>query len=128
MTQALTWPPRGAALVALTLVALAVGAGTGIASVGLHEKSWGWLALALAAPAATASALPRGWLRSGFCLGWIAVAVLTLQTRPEGDFVVMSSARGYSLFGFAMVLLVGMVVTLPARRRVKESESATHPT
>lgn len=125
---ALTWPPRGPVLVALTLLAVVVGAITGIASIALHEKSWPWLALAVAAPAATAVALPQGWLRSGFCLGWIGIAFLALQTRPEGDYVVLSNARGYTVFGFALVLMVGMVVTLPARRRSKESESVARPT
>ncbi|QIX27695.1 hypothetical protein ncot_14645 [Nocardioides sp. JQ2195] len=124
----MTWPPRGPLLAASTLLALVIGAGTGIASLAVHEKSWLWLALALAAPAATTVALPAGWLRSGFCLGWVSLVLVALQTRPEGDFVVMSSTRGYTVFGFGMALLIAMIVTIPARRRSKESESATRPT
>ncbi|KRF13944.1 hypothetical protein ASG90_14125 [Nocardioides sp. Soil797] len=127
MNRTLTWPPRGPLLAASALLAFVVGAGTGIASLAVHQKSWPWLVLALAAPAATAVALRAGWLRSGFCLGWIAVVLVALQTLPAGDFVVMSNTRGYAVFGFCMAMLIGMVVTLPARRRAKESESSTRP-
>lgn len=124
----MTWPPRGLLLAVLALLALVIGIGTGIASVAVHQASWAWLVLALATPAAVAVALRAGWLRSGFCLGWVGVVLVAMQTRPEGDFLVLSNARGYALFGFSMALLIGMMVTLPARRRSKESESITRPT
>lgn len=116
---------RGALLAALTVAALLIGLTTGVASLMLHEKSWAWLVLTLAAPAATAVALPAGWLRCGFGLGWIAMVFVAVQGRPEGDYVVLASPRGYTLLVFCLLLLVGLVVTLPVRRRPGESGSGT---
>lgn len=124
----MTGPPRGPLLALLTLLALVLGMGTGLASVALHEKSWLWLALALAAPAATTAALPSGWLRSGFGLGWLGLVLVAFQARPEGDFLVLASPRGYTLFGFGLALLIAVVVTLPVRRATHESGSATFGT
>ncbi len=106
---------------ALVVLAVLVGLGTAVASIAVHEKSWAWLALALAAPLATAWALPAGWLRAGFGVGWLALLFIGLQTRPEGDFVILSSARGYGLLVGGLVLLVLIIVTLPVRRRAVES-------
>ena len=41
-----------------------------------------------------------------------------LLGRPEGDYVVTSTARGYTLLGLGLVLLMLVVVTLPVGRRV----------
>lgn len=119
----MTGPARGTGLLVVLLAVLAAGFGfaSGVASVLLHEKSWPWLALAVAAPAATAAALPAGWVRSGFGLGWLTLVLVVLQGRPEGDFAVLSSPRGYTLLGFCLLFLVGLVVTLPVRRRLGES-------
>ncbi|WP_156388494.1 MULTISPECIES: hypothetical protein [unclassified Nocardioides] len=117
----MAWPPRGILLVAVVIVAALIGGGTAIASVLVHEKSWAWLALALAAPLSATWALSAGWLRSGFGLGWLAMVFLLLQTRPEGDYVVLSSARGYGLLVGGLAMLVFVIVTLPVRRRTDES-------
>lgn len=93
-----------------------VGAPTGVASVALHEKSAPWLVLALAAPTAAAWALPAGWWRAGFALGWIGAVMLAVQGRPEGDFAILSTVNGYLLLAGALGLVVLSVVTLPVRR------------
>lgn len=107
------------------LLACLIGAGTGIASIAVHQKAVPWLLLAVAAPLATAIALPRGWARVGFGLGWVAIVLLAVQTRPEGDYVISATASGYVLLGFALVLLVLAVATIPVRRA--ESGSETSP-
>ena len=99
------------------LVLLPVGMVTGIASLAVHDKSWMWFLLAVAAPMAAVVALPPGWPRSGFGLGWVGVLMAGLLGRPEGDYVVTSTARGYTLLGLGLVLLMLVVVTLPVGRR-----------
>ena len=103
------------------LVLLPLGAVTGIASLAVHDKSWWWFLLAVAAPLAATVALPAGWPRAGFGLGWVGVLMVALLGRPEGDYVVTSTARGYALLGLGLALLVLVVVTVPVRRRSGES-------
>ena len=98
------------ALVAVVLLAL--GAVSGLAAVLVHGDWWG-LVLAWAAMAAVLVALPREWYgRSAFAAGWILLMVNSLGTRPEGDFLVASTTRGYLLLLTAPVLVVVCVVGL----------------
>ena len=99
------------------LVLVPVGAVTAIASVAVHDKSWGWFLLAAAAPLAVTFAVPPGWPRGGFGLGWVGVLMVALLGRPEGDYVISSTARGYGLLGLGLVLLMLVVVTVPVHRR-----------
>ena len=63
---------------------------------------------------APSSAVGRGWLtRLPFALGYVGVVLVAIGTRPEGDFVVASSARGYLLLLLTLLVLVVAVVTLP---------------
>lgn len=97
----------------LASVLSVLGVGSGLASVGLHDKSWTWFLLAVSAPLATVVALPRGFLRSGFALGWLAVIALALLGRPEGDAAIGASARGYGLFVAALLVMSVAIATLP---------------
>ena len=99
------------------LVLLPVGMVTAIASLAVHDKSWAWFLLAVAGPVAAVLALPPGWPRSGFGLGWVGVLMVALLGRPEGDYVVTSTVRGYTLLGTGLVLLMLVIVTLPVGRR-----------
>jgi len=99
------------------LVLLPVGMVTAIASLAVHDKSWPWFLLAVAGPLAAVLALPPGWPRSGFGLGWVGVLMVALLGRPEGDYVVTSTVRGYTLLGTGLVLLMLVIVTLPVGRR-----------
>jgi hypothetical protein len=99
------------------LVLLPVGVVTGIASLAVHDRSWPWFLLAVAGPVVAAVALPPGWPRSGFGLGWVGVLMVALLGRPEGDYVVTATARGYTLLGLGLLLLVLVIVTLPVGRR-----------
>ncbi len=96
---------------------LLVGAVTGVASLAVHDKSWPWFLLAVAAPLVTAVALRPGWARVGFGLGWTAIVIVALLGRPEGDFVVAATGRGYSLLGLTLGLVVLVLVTVPVARR-----------
>ena len=117
--------PRGLGWL-LLLVAAVVGVVTGVASLGVHDKSWGWFLLAVGAPYAAAVAAPPGWARAGFGLGWCGVVLLALLGRPEGDYVVTATARGYGLLVAALGLGVFAIVTLPVgRRAAAESGSST---
>ena len=90
---------------------------TGIASLAVHDKSWLWFLLAVTGPFAAVVALPSGWPRSGFGLGWVGVLMAALLGRPEGDYVVTSTPRGYTLLGLGLLLLMLVVATLPVGRR-----------
>lgn len=99
---------------AVTLVA---GALASVATLAVHDKSWPWWCLAVAAPVAAAVALRRGGFRVAFVAGWLAVLFLAVLGRPEGDFVVTSTPRGYGLLLTGMLLLGLAVATLPKPRR-----------
>jgi hypothetical protein len=98
-------------LVAVALLGL--GAGTGLASVAVHAKSWPWFLLAVAAPLATTIALVSGLPRCAFVAGWFGLLILATLGRPEGDYAITSSAKGYSLLGAGVVLLLIAVATIP---------------
>lgn len=114
------------ARIGLGLLMFVIGACTGLASVAVHQKAVPWLLLAIAAPAATTLALSRGWARIGFALGWVAVVLFAVQTRPEGDYVISATVSGYLLLGSALFLVVLAVATIPLRR--VESGSASPAT
>ena len=92
---------------------LVLGAASGLASVAVHDRSWWWLGLAVVAPVATAMAVVAGVLRIAFVAGWSVVLALAVLGRPEGDYAIRSSARGYVLLVAGMVLLVLAVATVP---------------
>jgi O-antigen ligase len=96
-----------------------LGAASGLASVVVHDKSWVWLVLALAAPIAMALAFAPGLLRVAFVAGWFTLLALAVFGRPEGDYAIRSSERGYVLLGGGMVLLGLAVATV--RRPVRTS-------
>ncbi len=101
------------------------GLAIGLASVALHSLWWG-LALAIAATTAAAFALPAGWwTRMAFAVGWFGAITYLLVPRSEGDYAIAADVHGYTLLGFALVLLVTSLVTLPRRRVPPPSASGT---
>ena len=96
---------------------LLVGAGTGVAAVALHELVWGFV-LAAAATAVTVFALPPGWLRMGFVLGWVAMVGWLTVPKPEGDYLISQDWQGYALLGIGIAILVAGVATLPRPARL----------
>jgi hypothetical protein len=104
----------------LSAVALfGLGAASGLASVAVHDKSWPWFLLAVAAPLATTVALASGLLRSAFVAGWFGLLMLATLGRPEGDYAIASSGRGYGLLAAGLLLLGFAVATI--RRPVRTS-------
>jgi hypothetical protein len=95
---------------------LLLGLVVGLSSVALHHRWWG-LALALAAATTTAYALPAGWARIPFAVGWAAMVAYLAVPRAEGDYAVAADAPGYALLGVGVALVVSAMVTLPPRRR-----------
>ncbi|MFC4785448.1 hypothetical protein ACT8ZV_13295 [Nocardioides sp. MAHUQ-72] len=113
--------------VAVALGLLLLGVGTGIASVAVHELSWG-LPLVVATTAVTLVALPPGWwLRLPFALGWTGLVGLLVDPRPEGDYVISSDWRGYTLVGLALLVLVVGIATLPRPARGTRPAPARAP-
>ncbi len=98
---------------AAALVLLAVGACTAIAAVAVHELWWG-LPVTAAAAVAGLLAVGRGWsTRLPLALGFVGGVAWFVQTRPEGDYAIASSGRGYLLLLLALLVLVLALVTLP---------------
>lgn len=96
----------------------------GLATVALHQDWWG-LALGAAATSATLAALPAGWwLRTPFGLGAAVMIGYLALPRPEGDYVIAATARGYLLLGLAVIVLVVAVATLPRRARPRTGRRA----
>ena len=101
----------------MAVLLLVLGGVVGGLSVAVHGLLVG-LVLLVVATAATAAALPGGWsTRLPFGLGWLAVVFYASRPRPEGDYLVAADARGYTLLGLGVVLLLFCTTTLrsPAR-------------
>jgi hypothetical protein len=105
-----------AARAAVAVLALLGGAVVGMCVVVLHPYWWGFL-LGAGATAALLVTLPGGWWRRlPFAAGWFAVAAVLAVERPEGDYLVRSSAEGYLLLGASVVVLLGGIVGLRDHR------------
>lgn len=101
-----------AARAAVAVLALAGGAVVGVCAVVLHNYWWGLL-LGVVTTAALLVAVPGGWWRRlPFALGWSAAAMVLAVERPEGDYLVESTASGYLLLGAGVGVLLGGVVGL----------------
>ncbi|GAB4002843.1 hypothetical protein GCM10028772_04780 [Nocardioides ultimimeridianus] len=90
-------------------------------TVALHGYGWGLL-LGLAATAATLVALPGGWARMPFAVGWCALVIYASQVRPEGDFVIGQDPSGWTVLGSGIVVLIAGMVGARARPPVVPPE------
>ena len=107
---------------------LVVGAAGGLAAVLLHQLGWGLL-LGLAAALACTLALPRGWWRTAFTLGWAGAVAWAVVPRAEGDYLIPGNASGYLLMGGSfLVLLVALATSAPGRRPREDPEDREPPT
>lgn len=100
---------------AASVLALA-GAATALAGVAVHGGSWAWLGLAVLTPAVTAYAVVPGLLRVAYVLGWFLLLTVVMAGRPEGDFAIAATGRGYGLLGSGLVLLAFAVITVRGGR------------
>jgi hypothetical protein len=107
---------------ARALVLLVVGFATAVAAVAVHELWWGLPVIALLAVTAMV-ALGRGWsTRLPAAVGFAAGVALAVPERPEGDYAVATSARGYGLLLVAFLVMLVALATLPRPRRGALSE------
>jgi hypothetical protein len=112
---------------AVAAVLLAVGAATALAAVAVHELWWG-LPLTAAAVVAGLLAVGRGWsTRLPVSLGFVGGVAWFVRERPEGDYAIASSVRGYLLLLLACLVLALAVATLPRPRRGTVPESTGPP-
>jgi hypothetical protein len=96
---------------------LVLGFATAIAAVAVHELWWGLLVIALLAVMSMV-ALGRGWsTRLPAAVGFAAGVALAVPERPEGDYAVATSVRGYGLLLVAFLVLLVALATLPRPRR-----------
>ena len=100
---------------AVAAASLVGGVVVGTFSVAVHGWTWG-LVLALAATGATLVALPAGWARLPFALGWTVAVGLLSVGRPEGDYLVAQDTRGVLLVVSAPVVIVAGFVGLLNRK------------
>lgn len=103
---------------------LLLGAAVALCTVLLHDDWWGLL-LGLATTGATLVALPGGWARMPFGVGWAAMTAYCLQKRPEGDFLISQDLAGWTVVVAAVVVLI--VSMIGARRADPASRSAAPP-
>lgn len=99
------------------LAVLVIGAVTAIASVAVHDGNWAWFVLALAAPAAATVALPAGWLRFGFVIGWVVMVLVVVQGTAAGSWAISADLRGYLFLAGGLLLMVAAIVSAPVGAR-----------
>ncbi len=92
-----------------------LGLVTGLASVWVAAGWWWGLALAAVATLATLAWVPPGW-RLVYGAAWLVPAAYFSIARPEGDFIVGASPRGWSFLGLGLLVIVVSIVTVPRRR------------
>jgi len=108
---------------ATALLALVLAVLSAVPTVFLHPLWWTW-PLAVLTALAWLLALPCGWPRLLYAVGWAAVAFRFAVPRPEGDLVVAGDLAGYLLLGLGLVLVLAALATWSLCRR---SRRARHP-
>lgn len=98
---------RRAGLVVLLALSLLLGAAVAVASIAVH-RTWSGILLAGAGTLAAMWAVhwPAPRAATTFAAGWLAVLLVAVAGRGEGDYVVSSDAIGWTLIGFGFVVLV----------------------
>lgn len=96
---------------ALYLVPL--GFVTGFASVWVSGWWWG-LVLSAVGTFATLAWVRPGW-RLVYAASWLVPAAYFSLARPEGDFIVQSTALGWCFLGLGGLVIVVSIVTVPRR-------------
>jgi hypothetical protein len=100
-----------------------LGVVVGAATVLVHGRTPGLL-LAVLASAAASWALPGGWTtRFSYTVGWVVVLAYALVPRAGGGYLIGSDARGYTLLGFGLVLMLFGIVTIRPLRPLEEQEA-----
>jgi hypothetical protein len=100
---------------------LLLGAAVAIGALAVHRMLVPLgLLLALGATFATAWWLLRAVGRTAFwyVVGWLAILVVAVVGRPEGDYVIANDIRGWSMIAAGLVLVVIGLVSLAGSRRL----------
>jgi Family of unknown function (DUF6113) len=101
--------------------ALVLGVVVGLAAVIVHRAAFPLgLLLALVATFATAwwcQRSPRPRTAATFAAGWLAVLLVVLLGRPEGDYAVAADVPGFALLAGGLVLFLVALVVLAGGRR-----------
>lgn len=100
------------------VAALVFGALCGAATLLVHSSWWG-LVLGGGAGLAVSLAVPRGWVRFAYAVGWGVVVGWASAQQVERDRLVLiqSDGAGYALLVVTMVLVMLSIVTAPPPRR-----------
>ena len=110
------------------LLLFLLGAVVAVAGVVAHELWWG-LPLTTATLVCVLVWVGRGWLtRLPLALGFVVTVAVAVPSRPEGDYLVLSSTRGWLLLLLAVATLLVAVVTLPRPRRAPRPGTAGETT
>jgi hypothetical protein len=109
---------------AAAVVLLLLGAVVGLSATWTHSRWWALLLGASATLAAEVAASP-GLLRIAYAGGWVAAAAYFLLARPEGDFVVGSTAVGYTVLVLGLLVVVLALATMPPARRIPAGTGRT---
>lgn len=97
-----------------------LGVAIAVAVVALHSLWWGML-LGLVTVVALLVALPAGWSRLPFAVGYAAVMLALTAVNPGGDVIVAANARGWIVILSGMVALGLSVAGLrPPRRESRQ--------
>lgn len=110
---------------AIALTVFAGGVATGLVTIAVHEARWG-LWLGVPATAATLLAVAPGWWRRlSYGLGFCAAIGYSAVRRPGGGYLIASDWHGYTLIGFAYVVVAYCFATLPRRVRRVDTDRGT---
>jgi hypothetical protein len=93
--------------VVVLVLSLLLGLAVAVATLAVHRTLSGVViagAAALAAMWALHWWVPRA--ATTFAAGWLAVLLVAIAGRGEGDYVVSSDTLGWTLIGFGFVVLV----------------------
>lgn len=99
---------------------LLLGLVVGLAALAVHRSA---VPAGLLLGVATSLAVPwwllrSRWPRTGatYVAGWLAVLLLAVAGRPEGDYVVAADLEGYVLLGTGFALVAMGIVSLAGGR------------
>lgn len=109
---------------AIATATLLLGGAVSLFTVALHGYPWG-LVLGLVTTAVTLVALPGGWARMPFAVGWSALVVYASQVRPEGDFVLAQDFAGWTVLVAALVVVIAGMIGARKRSPVVPPEGGT---
>ena len=112
----------------LHLACLLLGAAVALAAVAVHRSAFpAGLVLALLTTYAVSWWLlrsPRRRTAASYVLGWLAVLVVVVLGRPEGDYALASDFEGYALLVAGLPLMLVGILSLAGGRSSRDDGAA----